>query len=44
MSRRDLLSVFLRPDTDITHDVRRVLDELPLTNPAGVIVTVRHAW
>jgi CBS domain-containing protein len=42
VSRRDLLSVFLRPDTDITHDVRRVLDEIPLTYPAGVIVTVRH--
>ena len=42
VSRRDLLSVFLRPDDDIAHDVRRVLDELPLTNPADVIVTVRH--
>jgi CBS domain-containing protein len=42
VSRRDLLSVFLRPDTDIIDDVRRVLDELPLVNPASVIVTVRH--
>ena len=42
VSRRDLLSVFLRPDDDIAHDARRVLDELPLTNPADVIVTVRH--
>jgi CBS domain-containing protein len=42
VSRRDLLSVFLRPDTDIIHDVRQVLDEIPLTHPAGVIVTVRH--
>jgi CBS domain-containing protein len=42
VSRRDLLSVFLRPDTDIIDDVRRVLDEVPLTNPASVIVTVRH--
>jgi CBS domain-containing protein len=42
VSRRDLLSVFLRPDTDIIDDVRRVLDEIPLTNPASVIVTVRH--
>jgi CBS domain-containing protein len=42
VSRRDLLSVFLRPDDDIAHDVRRVLDELPLTNPADVTVTVRH--
>ena len=42
MTRRDLLSVFLRPDADIVHDVRQVLDELPLTNPADVTVTVRH--
>jgi len=42
VSRRDLLSVFLRPDTDIIHDVRRVLDEIPLTHSVGVIVTVRH--
>jgi CBS domain-containing protein len=42
VSRRDLLSVFLRPDTDIIQEVRRVLDEVPLTHPAGVIVTVRH--
>ncbi|MDQ2812023.1 MAG: CBS domain-containing protein [Actinomycetota bacterium] len=42
VSRRDLLSVFLRPDTDLIHDVRQVLDEIPLTHPAGVIVTVRH--
>ncbi len=42
VTRRDLLSVFLRPDADIVHDVRQVLDELPLTNPADVTVTVRH--
>jgi CBS domain-containing protein len=42
VSRRDLLSVFLRPDTDIINDVRRVLDEIPLTHSVGVIVTVRH--
>ena len=42
VSRRDLLSVFLRPDEDLAHDVRRVLDELPLTNPADIGVTVRH--
>jgi CBS domain-containing protein len=42
VSRRDLLSVFLRPDTDIRHDVRRILGEIPLTHPAGFIVTVRH--
>jgi CBS domain-containing protein len=42
VSRRDLLSVFLRPDADIVHDVRQVLDELPLADPADVTVTVRH--
>ena len=42
VTRRDLLSVFLRPDADITHDVQRVLEELPLTNPADVTVTARH--
>jgi CBS domain-containing protein len=42
VSRRDLLSVFLRPDADIVHDVRQVLDELPLTEPKDVIVTVKH--
>jgi CBS-domain-containing membrane protein len=42
VSRRDLLSVFLRPDDDITHDTRQVLDELPLADPKDVIVAVRH--
>ena len=42
VSRRDLLSVFLRPDADIIHDVRQVLDEIPMTDPKDVIVTVRH--
>jgi CBS domain-containing protein len=42
VSRRDLLSVFLRPDDDIIHDVRQVLDEIPVTNPKAVIVTVHH--
>ena len=42
VSRRDLLSVFLRPDADIAHDVRQVLDEIPVTDPQDVIVTVRH--
>jgi CBS domain-containing protein len=42
VSRRDLLSVFLRPDADIAHDVRQVLDELPLTDPKAVVVRVRH--
>ena len=42
VTRRDLLSVFLRPDSDITHDARQVLGELPLADPKEVIVTVRH--
>ena len=42
VSRRDLLSVFLRPDADIMHDVRQVLAELALTDPKDVIVTVKH--
>jgi CBS domain-containing protein len=42
VSRRDLLSVFLRPDADILHDARQVLDELPLADAKEVIVTVKH--
>jgi CBS domain-containing protein len=42
VTRRDLLSVFLRQDGDIVHDARLVLDELPLANPRDVIVAVRH--
>jgi CBS domain-containing protein len=42
VSRRDLLSVFLRPDSDIIHDVRQVLDEIPVADPEDVTVTVRH--
>jgi CBS domain-containing protein len=42
VSRRDLLSVFLRPDADIMHDARQVLEEIPITDPNDVIVTVRH--
>ena len=42
VSRRDLLSVFLRPDDDIAHDVRQVLEDLPLASPEDVTVTVRH--
>ena len=42
VSRRDLLSVFLRPDADIAHDIRQVLDELPLADPKEVIAEVRH--
>jgi CBS domain-containing protein len=42
VSRRNLLSVFLRPDADIIHDVRQVLDEIPVTDPEEVTVAVRH--
>ena len=42
VSRRDLLSVFLRPDDDLIPEVRHVVDEMPFRNPADVIVTVRH--
>jgi CBS domain-containing protein len=42
VSRRDLLSVFLRPDADILREVRHLIDEAPFRNPADVIVTVRH--
>jgi CBS-domain-containing membrane protein len=42
VSRRDLLSVFLRPDADIAHDARQVLDELPLADPKAVIAEVKH--
>jgi CBS domain-containing protein len=42
VSRRDLLSVFLRPDDDISHDVRQVLDEIPVADPREITVTVRH--
>jgi len=42
VSRRDLLSVFLRPDADIVRDARQVLDEIPVADPKDVIVAVRH--
>ena len=42
VTRRDLLSVFLRPDADIVHDVRQVLGELPVADPKDVTVTVKH--
>jgi CBS domain-containing protein len=40
VSRRDLLSVFLRPDADILADAQRVLDEIPLAGPADIAVLV----
>ena len=42
VSRRDLLSAFLRPDADITREVRHLVDALPFRNPADVIVEVHH--
>jgi CBS domain-containing protein len=42
VSRRDLLSVFLRSDAEIAHDARQVLDELPLADGKAVIAEVRH--
>jgi CBS domain-containing protein len=42
VSRRDLLSVFLRPDPDITTDARQIIDEIPFADPTKIIVIVRH--
>jgi CBS domain-containing protein len=42
VSRRDLLSVFLRPDENIAADVRRLLDEVLLAQPGEADVTVRE--
>src|SRR5690242_15404235 len=41
VSRRDLLSVFLRPDTEIAHQVREILAEVLPEGPTGVEVAVR---
>ena len=42
VSRRDLLSVFLRPDAQIASEVRELLTEILLTDPAGVSVSVHE--
>ena len=42
VTRRDLLSAFLRPDADISRDARQVIDEIPFADPAKVIVMVHH--
>ena len=42
VSRRDLLSVFLRPDEDIKADIRQVLDEILAAEPGEADVTVRN--
>jgi CBS domain-containing protein len=40
VSRRDLLSVFLRPDAQIAAEVRELLTEILFTDPASVTVAV----
>jgi CBS domain-containing protein len=42
VSRRDLLSVFLRPDDEIAADVRELLDDLLPADPGAVTATVRN--
>ena len=42
VSRRDLLSVFLRPDIEAADDVRELLDDLLPSDPASVTATVRN--
>jgi CBS domain-containing protein len=42
ISRRDLLSVFLRPDPDIAADTRELLDEILPGNPASVNAVVHE--
>jgi CBS domain-containing protein len=42
VSRRDLLSVFLRPDTEITHQVREIVAEVLPGGPADVEVAVNN--
>jgi CBS domain-containing protein len=41
VSRRDLLSVFLRPDSDVAADVREIFDEVLHIDPGTVTVTVQ---
>ena len=41
VSPRDLLGVFLRPDEDISHDVRQVLGEISLADSKDVTAAVR---
>jgi CBS domain-containing protein len=42
VSRRDLISVFLRSDADIAADIRRVLSDVLLAEPGEADVTVRN--
>jgi CBS domain-containing protein len=41
VSRRDLLSVFLRPDDDVATEVRRIFDEVLPAEPGIITVTVK---
>jgi CBS domain-containing protein len=41
VSRRDLLTVFLRPDSDVAADVREIFDEMLPIGPRAVTVTVQ---
>jgi CBS domain-containing protein len=41
VTRRDLLSIFLRPDGEIAERVRTLLDDLLLADPGSVTATVR---
>ena len=42
VSRRDLLSVFLRPDADIATEVRQIFDEVLHADPAAATVTAKN--
>ncbi len=42
VSRRDLLSVFVRPDTDIADEVRAILTDMLLADPDQINVTVEQ--
>jgi CBS domain-containing protein len=42
VSRRDLLSVFLRPDEDIAREILEMLAQILLADPASVTVRVRN--
>ena len=42
VSRRDLLSVFLRPDEDIAREVREMLAQILLADPGAVTVRVHN--
>ena len=42
VSRRDLLSVFLRPDAQIAAEVRELLTEILFADPASISVAVRQ--